>query len=122
LPSYAQPVGLLGNVLILARDEVVGALLGLLVELQGFRPMFPGRYETAGEALRRAPLHAVLIDFDHPECSERLLSEIRKEAARPVLFSPFALGDQAREFAAREGARFFILPTDPETFSKALRL
>jgi DNA-binding NtrC family response regulator len=112
----------LENVLILARDEIVAALLGLLVELQGFSPRFPGRHETPAEALRRGPVHAVLIDCDHPECSERLLSEIRKEAARPVLFSPFGHGDQGREFAAREGARFFTLPTDPDTFSKALRL
>jgi DNA-binding response OmpR family regulator len=112
----------LENVLILARDEVVAALLGLLVELRGFQPKFPEANESAGGVLARERFHAVVVDCDHPEYSEQLLSEIKKIAAQPILFSPFRLSTELQRVAARHGARSFTLPTDPETFGRILQL
>lgn len=109
------------NVLILARDEVVAALLGLLVELKGYRPRFPGTDESSLQALARDQFNAVVLDCDHPECGERLLAEIRNAAAQAILFSPIRLSDEVREVAARHGARSFTLPTDPETFGRILQ-
>ena len=37
------------NVLILAREEVVAALLGLMVELHGYQPKFVDRSESVDE-------------------------------------------------------------------------
>ena len=108
------------NVLIIARDEVVAALLGLLVELRGFSPKFPGTAESPREALARDQFRAVVVDCDHPDCGEQLLAEIRKAAAQPILFSPLRLSAEVQEVAARHGARSFTLPTDPETFRKIL--
>jgi DNA-binding NtrC family response regulator len=112
----------LDNVLILARDEVVAALLGLLVELRGFHPKFPGSNESAGEALARERFRAVVVDCDHPEYSEQLLSDIKKLGAQPILFSPLRVSAEVQQVAARHGARSFTLPTDPETFGRILQL
>jgi DNA-binding response OmpR family regulator len=107
-------------VLILAREEVVAALLGLMVELRGLQPRFLGREESVEDAIRREPLAAVVIDCDHPGCSERLLQAIRKTGAQPILFSPFRMQSEVREVAARHGTRSFTLPTDPDTFGRML--
>jgi DNA-binding response OmpR family regulator len=112
----------LDNVLILARDEVVGALLGLLVELRGFSPKFPAENESPTDALARGALRAVIIDCDHPEFSEDLLAEIKRLDAQPILFSPVRLSAEVRQVAARHGARSFTLPTDSETFGRILQL
>ena len=114
--------GPLHNVLILARDEFVAALLGLLVELRGFQPKFPARDESPREALARDRFHAVVVDYDHPAYSEELVAEIRRLAAQPILFSPVRMSADVQQVAAKHGARSFTLPTDPETFGRILQL
>jgi len=113
-------LGALGSVLILAREEVVAALLGLLVELRGLQPSFPGKDESVNDAISRAAFDAVVIDCDHPDCTEQLVEAIRKADATPILFSPSRMQAEVREVAARHGIRSFTLPTDPDTFGKIL--
>jgi DNA-binding NtrC family response regulator len=125
LPSSCVPsslVPLLSSVLILAREEVVAALLGLMVELRGLQPRFLGREESVEDAIARGPLVAVVIDCDHPDCSESLLQAIRNAGAQPILFSPFRMQSEVKEVAARHGTRSFTLPTDPDTFGRMLEV
>jgi DNA-binding response OmpR family regulator len=110
-----------GNVLILAREEIVAALLGLMVELQGLQPKFLGRSESVDDAIRLERPDAVLIDCDHPDCTDALVEAIRRVDATPILFSPFRLQSEVRAAAARHGIRSFTLPTDPHTFAKMLK-
>jgi DNA-binding NtrC family response regulator len=109
----------LGNVLIVAREEVVAALLGLMVELRGLRPTFLGREESVESAIARGAFEAVVIDCDYPEC-ERLMDAIRNTGVLPILFSPFRMQAEVKEVAARHGIRSFTLPTDPDTFGRML--
>ena len=111
---------LVRNVLILAREEVVAALLGLMVELHGFQPKFIDKSESVDDAIRQERPGAVLIDCDHPECGEALIQSIRHLDGTPILFSPFRMQHEVREVAARHGVRSFTLPTDPGTFGKML--
>jgi len=122
LPTGYVPFWLaaLGNVLILAREEVVAALLGLLVELRGSRPKFLGDEESVEDAIAREPFDAVVIDCDHPGCSAQSVDAIRHSGAVPILFSPFRMQAEVREVAARHGTRAFTLPTDPDTFGRML--
>jgi len=107
-------------VLILARDEVVAALLGMLVELRGLQPRFLGRAEPIEDVILREKPRAVVIDYDHPDCGDALLNTIKKSGAQPVLFSPFRMQPEARSAAERHGIRSFTLPTDVGTFGKVL--
>ena len=118
VPLLADSVG---NVLILAREEIVAALLGLMVELQGLQPKFLGRSESVDDAIRLERPDAVLIDCDHPDCTDALVEAIRRVDATPILFSPFRLQSEVRAAAARHGIRSFTLPTDPHTFAKMLK-
>lgn len=108
--------------LILARDDVVAALLGLMVELQGFSPRFPAKGESPTDTLAHDRFTAVVIDCDHPDCSEELLALIRTATAQAILFSPLRLSSEVVELATRYGARAFTLPTDPETFGRMLEV
>jgi DNA-binding NtrC family response regulator len=107
-------------VLILARDEVVAALLGMLVELRGMQPRFLGRAEPIEDVILREKPRAVVIDCDHPDCGDALLNTIKKSGAQPVLFSPFRMQPEVRSAAERHGIRSFTLPTDVGTFGKVL--
>jgi DNA-binding response OmpR family regulator len=109
-----------GKVLILAREEVVAALLGLMVELRGLEPSFPGRAELAADAVRREKPDAVIIDCDHPDYGDALLEALKKVGAVPILFSPYRMHSEVRSVAARHGIRSFTLPTDTDTFSRVL--
>ena len=106
--------------LILAREEVVAALLGLMVELRGSQPTFLGRAELAEDAILRENPVAVLIDCDYPDCGDDLLEAARKVGAVPILFSPFRIPSEVERFATRHGVKSFTLPTDLETFGKIL--
>jgi DNA-binding response OmpR family regulator len=108
------------NVLILAREEVVAALLVLMVEAHGYQPKFIDRSESVDDAIRQDRPDAVLIDCDHPDCTGALIETIRRLDAAPILFSPFRLQDEVQAVAARHGVRSFTLPTDPSTFGKML--
>jgi DNA-binding NtrC family response regulator len=110
----------LGTVLILAREEVVAALLGMLVELRGLQPRFLGRAEPVEDAILREKPRAVVIDCDHPDFRDELLETIKQVGAQPVLFSPFRMNPEVRSAAERHGIRSFTLPTDPGTFGKVL--
>jgi DNA-binding response OmpR family regulator len=108
------------NVLILAREEVVAALLGLMVELHGYQPKFVDRSERVDDVIRQERPGAVLIDCDHPDCTEMLIETIRRLDATPILFSPFRMEQEIQAVATRHGVRSFTLPTDPGAFGKML--
>jgi hypothetical protein len=110
----------LGNALILAREAIVAALLGLMVELRGLHPSFLAREQSVVDVLETSSFAAVVIDCDHPDCTEELLASIRKTGAVPILFSPFRMQSEVSEVAARHGIRSFALPTDPDTLGRML--
>jgi len=107
-------------VLILAREEVVAALLGLMVELRGMQP----RFLAAGESVRdvqERDREVVLIDCDHPDCSGETIELIRKSGGEPLLFSPFRFQSEVANLAARYRTKSFTLPIDPDSFDKLLK-
>lgn len=110
----------LGKVLILAREEVVAALLGLMVELKGMEPIYLGNADVAEDAIRRERPKAVVVDCDHQDCTDTLLGAVRELGAKPILFSPFRFETEVRKVAARHGVDSFTLPTDPESFGRML--
>lgn len=117
----SPPVVWLSSVLIVAREEVIAALLGLMVELRGMKPRFLGERESIADALEREGHVPVLIDCDHPECTEATISRIIESGGDPVLFSPYRMRAEVAKLASRYGTKSFSLPTDPETFGRLLK-
>jgi hypothetical protein len=122
LPTrFVSPrLGALGKVIILAREEVVAALLGLMVELQGFQPRFLGKAEPVEAAILREKPRAVIIDCDHPDYEDELLETVKGTGAVPILFSTFRMRSEVQTAADRHGVRSFTLPTDSNTFGRVL--
>jgi len=108
-------------VLILAREEIVAALLGLMVELQGLDPIYLAKAEIAEDLIRRAQPEVVVVDCDHLDCTESLLAAVREIGAKPILFSPFRFAGEVKRVAGKHGVEYFTLPTEPETFGRMLR-
>ena len=107
--------------LILAREEMVAALLGLMVEIGGRDPLFPQNNERGDQAIGRGQPDIVVIDCDHEDCNEILLAAAKDVGARPILFSPFRQEPEVRRVAARFGLESFTLPTDLDRFGQLLR-
>lgn len=108
------------TVLILAREEVVAALLGLLVELSGHRPVFAQRDESAADACARLSCAKLVIDCDHWECSRKMLGELLRSGKKILLFSPSRSVAETNRAAAALGLASFTLPIGPEAFRKLL--
>ena len=106
--------------MILAREEVVAALLGLMVELRGMEPRFLGDGETVADALGNAQI-PVLIDCDHADCTADTIELIRKGGGEPILFSPSRMKTEVTRLASRYRVRSFTLPTDPDIFGQLLK-
>ena len=110
----------MANVLILAREEVVAALLGLLVELCGHQPVYAPRGKIAADACAELACSKLVIDCDHWECSERTLASLDKEGVKIVLFSPSRAPSEMRRTTSPLGIRAFTLPIGPQAFGKLL--
>lgn len=108
--------------LILAREEVVAALLGLMVELRGLEPIYLARADIAEDVIRRVRPSVVVVDCDHQDCTESLLNAVRESGAKPILFSPFRFAAEVSRVAARHGVESFTLPTDPDSFGRMLSM
>ena len=111
-------MGALGNVLIVAREEMIAALLGLMVDVCGLQPKFAGPDQSVEDAISSGQLDAVLIDFDHPACSKETVAAIRAGSAVPIIFSPFRRSAEVAMFADRLAAKSFTVPISCEQFAK----
>ncbi len=110
------------RVLILARDPVIAALIGMLLEMDGYDPVFPAPGETAEQALGRlrAPL-IVCADCDIPDVqSDLFFARVRRSGARFVLFGAPGSEQTVKDLAAQRSARYFMLPTDRATLARVL--
>ena len=108
--------------MILAREEIVAALLGLMVELQAFEPIYLDKAEIAEEVMRRELPKVVIIDGYHQDCTESLLAAVRETGAKPILFSPFRFAQEVKRVAKRHDVESFTLPADPESFGRMLQV
>lgn len=110
------------RVLIIARDSVIAALLGMLLELDGYEPVFPAPAETADHALARlrAPI-VICADCDLPDLqSDLFFARVSKSNARIVLFGSPGSETRLKAMAAERSVRYFLLPTDRATLAHTL--
>jgi CheY-like chemotaxis protein len=110
------------RVLVLASDAVIAALVGMLLEMDGYDPAFPAPGEAAEQALARlrAPL-IVCADCEIPEMqSDLFFARVARSSARIVVFGRRESEVRLKELAARRGVEYFTLPTDKATLARVL--
>lgn len=111
------------QVLILARESVIAALIGLLLELEQYEPVFAEPEERYDDAIRRvrAPL-VVILDGESDEArSDIFHARAAQSGARVVLFSEPVAADAVREAARERRLPFFAMPVDRATLGTILR-
>ncbi|CAN5665903.1 hypothetical protein BH23GEM1_BH23GEM1_00150 [soil metagenome] len=108
-------------VLILAREELISALLGLLIESTGHKALFADTNERSEDAMRRLRPPVVLVDCDHQDCTEDLVNTAREVGARLILFSASRDAEYVRQRAALSHSQSFTFPIDPPVLDSLIR-
>lgn len=116
-PELSEPTA----VLILAQEELISALLGMLVESTGHEALFADPNEKSEDALRRLRPITALVDCDHQDCSEDLIRAAKDVGARLVLFSASRDADYVRKLAQLSDSQSFTFPIDPPVLDSIIR-
>lgn len=109
------------SVLILAREELISALLGLLVETAGHLARFAGPRETSEAAMRRTRPGVAIVDCDHRDCTDDLVRVAREIGARLILFSASREPEFVQKVAAPSRAQSFTFPIEPPQLDLMIR-
>ncbi len=111
------------QVLILARESVLAALIGLLLELEQYEPVFAEPDERYDDAIRRvrAPLVVVLDGASEEARSDLFHARAAQSGARVVLFSEPIGADEVRAAARARRLPYFAMPVDRATLGAVLR-
>ena len=88
---------------------MTGALLGSLVDVSGFQPVFPASYEDAANAVARIRPAVTLVDCDS-DGGEVCSSAAAHFGGAVILFSGARTEPEVRDIAVRRGQRHFALP------------
>ena len=99
---------------------MTGTLIGSLVEVSGFQPMFPSSVEDVGNAIARIRPDVVLVDCDAGD-EERCIEPVAAYGGAVVLFSPWRADADVAKVASRRGLRHFSLPIQLAEFRRLLR-
>lgn len=109
------------SVLILAREELISALLGLLLETTGHSVSFANPKEGSADAMRRVRPSVVLVDCDHRDCTDELVRAAKETGARLILFSASREPEYVRRVAAPSRSDYFTFPIEPPQLDSLIR-
>ena len=110
------------TILIVSVDAMAGALLGTLVELDGYRPAFPAADEEPAAAVARLRPRLVLVDCDAAgSCTPDFFRDAAARSTGVVLFTHAHLQGEVEEIAERHGLRAFALPIERPALGRLLK-
>lgn len=106
---------------MLAREPVIAALLGLLMELDGYTVDFAAPDEPPDEAIARLrPPLIICADGALADATSDVFLARAAKKGRVVLFASPELAEEVRALAERRGFPFFELPVDRDTLNRVL--
>lgn len=109
------------SVLVLAREELISALLGLLVETTGHTVSFATPEETSPAAVRRIRPAVIIVDCDHRDCTDDMAKAALEVGARLILFSASREAEYVRKIAAPSHSQSFTFPIEPPRLDSMIR-
>lgn len=109
--------------LVLAREAVIAGLLGMLLELESYEPVYPADGERPEEALARIrpPLVVVLDGELDSARSDIFLARAAKSRAGVVLFSPPHDGGSIAALARERDLPHFAMPCTRADLAAAVK-
>jgi len=109
------------QILVVAEQAMIGALLGALVGLAGHRARFAEAGEAPDAAIDRLGADLVLLDCEHAAAGDDAVYSTAFEAgSRVVLFGSSLSESEIERFAARRGVPCITLPIGYTAFSKRI--
>ena len=110
------------TVLILARETVIAALIGMLLEMEDFEPVFARPDERPEDALSRLrPPLVIVIDGELDAArSDLFFARAAAARARVVLFSEPLAADDVRAAPRARRLPYFAMPVDRVTLGQIL--
>ena len=110
------------KVLIVSTDPVVGALLGLLAELEGCAVTFDDGHESPWAAVEHHRPQLLLVDVDHRDgASDAFLEHVRRAGLKVILYGPRQVPPKVKARAEECALPWFTLPLAGEEFSQTLK-
>jgi len=97
--------------MVLANEKVISALLGAMVELDGYVAAFPGADERPLTAIGRCRPDLILLDCEHELAWDaQAMRSIAASGTQVLLFSAMRSQREIDQIAARYGIAAFVLP------------
>lgn len=109
------------SVLVLAREELISALLGLLVETTGHAAFFAEPEENSVTAVRRIRPAVIIVDCDHRDCTDDLVRAAREVGGRLILYSASREPEYVKKVAAPSRSQSFTFPIEPLRLDSMIR-
>ncbi len=101
-------------VLIVSADAVIGAMLGMLVELAGELPKFPEHGEAPADAIRRVRAPLVCLDCNHDSaCEDHAYTAAGQVRSEILLFAHEAGRERLERMARERDVHVLRLPIEP---------
>jgi CheY-like chemotaxis protein len=110
------------TVLVLSDQPMTAALLGMLLELEGYEPAFARDGENAEAALARVqPLLVVLVDYALDVAkSDLFLARVARRQVGIVMFGAQTAGATAPAWAQSRRVPWFRMPVDGSELRRAI--
>ena len=106
------------SIMVLANEEVISALLGAMVELDGYIPVFPAADESPLTAVCRLRPDLLLLDCEHEFAWDaHSMRCVPETGTRILLFSAMRSQREVEQIAARYGVPGFVLPVAYRDFT-----
>lgn len=101
---------------------MIAALLGALIELAGYRPVFAEPGEAPDSAVTRLRAQLILLDCDHACANgEAVYRSAAGAGSRLMMFGSTLNAGETERFAVRRGARWLSLPIGYHAFAERVR-
>ena len=109
------------RILILAQEPLSAALLGLLIELDRYEPVFARPNESPEEAVRRTrPVLVILLDASFDVAASDVFYA-RTKGTPLMLFGTPATAGRVRGLALERGLPWFTVPVDRAAVARLSR-
>jgi len=110
------------KVLVLARETVIAALIGMLLELEHYEPVFAEPDERPEDAIRRLcpPLIVMLVGELDAASSDLFYARASASGASVVLFTEPLAADEIRAVARERRLPYVVMPIDRATLGRVL--
>ena len=107
---------------MLAREAVLAALVGMLLEMEDYEPVFPEPGERPEEAIDRLrPPMVIVLDGEMDVArSDLFFARCEQQRMRVVLFNEPVAADAVRAVARARRCEFFSMPVERQELGAVL--